>query len=93
MLCWSTARTFGGDCGTCDHAAELGFHYSLLRVAWRRRSASAGTETEQTGIGIQAGQSVVAGRWRALAGDAFAAAACGRDSSGKDGCSRCAMTR
>ena len=30
----SRARTFDADRGTCDHAAELGFHCALVRVVW-----------------------------------------------------------
>jgi hypothetical protein len=45
----SRARTFGVGSATCDHAAELGFHYSSVRIIWQCRSASDGTGTEQRG--------------------------------------------
>lgn len=53
----SRARTFGGGPSTCSYATELGFHRLLVRVVWRRRSTSAGTETEQ---GLRSG---AVGHW------------------------------
>ena len=43
----STARTFNAGIGTWRCASELGFHCSLVRIVWRWRSASDGTETER----------------------------------------------
>ncbi len=50
----SRARTIGIGRGTCDHAAELGFQRASFRIVWWCQSASAGTETEQAGMRLQA---------------------------------------
>ena len=44
----SRARTFASGSGTCDYAADQGFHLALVRIVCRCHPDSDGTEPEQS---------------------------------------------